>query len=85
MINATHQRSGIEEKTLVRKFMKLFGRTESDAERIPYNLHAAKVTKGVVLETNPARKMRMRMTDARSERLVIFAQVLLCNQSDRPR
>ena len=46
MINATHQRSGIEEKTFVRKFMELFGGMESDAERIPRNLHAAKVTKG---------------------------------------
>jgi len=46
MINATHHWSGIEEKTLVRKFMGLIGRTESDAERIPRNLHAAKITKG---------------------------------------
>jgi hypothetical protein len=38
---------------------------------------------GVVLETNPVRKTRI--TDDRSERLVIFAQVLLSNQSDRPR
>jgi hypothetical protein len=45
-IKATHQRSGIEEKTLVRKFMELFGRTASDAERIPRNRQAAKVTKG---------------------------------------
>jgi hypothetical protein len=37
---------------------------------------------GVVLGTNPARKMRM--TDARSERLVIFAQVLLCNCAISP-
>jgi hypothetical protein len=46
MINANHQRSGIVEKTFVRKFMKLLGRTESDAERIPRDLRAAKITKG---------------------------------------
>jgi len=45
-INMIHQWSGIEENTFVRKFMELFGRTESDAERISRNLHAAKVTKG---------------------------------------
>jgi hypothetical protein len=45
MINATHQRRGIEEKTLVRKFMGLFDRMESDAERIPRHLHDAKITK----------------------------------------
>ena len=46
MINAIHQRSGIEEKPFVRKFMKLLGRTESDAERIPRDPYAAKITKG---------------------------------------
>ena len=46
MIIATHQWSGIEENTFVRKFMGLFGGTESDAKRIPCNLHATKVTKG---------------------------------------
>jgi hypothetical protein len=46
MINAIHQRSGIEEENLVRKFMKLLGRTKSDAERIPRDPDAAKITKG---------------------------------------
>ena len=46
-MNVTHQWSGIEEKTFVKKFMKLFCRTESDAERISRNLHAEKVTKGL--------------------------------------
>jgi hypothetical protein len=47
IMNVTHQWSGIEEKTFVKKFMKLFCRTESDAERISRNLHAEKVTKGL--------------------------------------
>jgi transposase len=34
------------EKTFMRKFMKLLGRTESDAERIPRDPYAAKITKG---------------------------------------
>jgi hypothetical protein len=50
MINATHQGKGIVEKTFVRKFMKLLGRTKSDVERIPRDLHAAKITKGLSQE-----------------------------------
>ena len=46
MINANHQLSGIEEKTLVMKFMEVFDGVESDAERIPRSKHAAKITKG---------------------------------------
>jgi hypothetical protein len=45
MINATHHQGGIEGKIFVRKFME-FRKLESDAGRIPRNLHAAKVTKG---------------------------------------
>ncbi len=36
----------MEEKTFMRKFMKFLGRTESDAERIPRDAYAAKITKG---------------------------------------
>jgi hypothetical protein len=46
MINTTHQRNDIDEKTFVRKFMELVGTMESDAQRISSNLLAAKITKG---------------------------------------
>jgi hypothetical protein len=45
MINATHQRR-YGEKNIYEEIHGLSGGTESDAERITRNLHAAKVTKG---------------------------------------
>jgi hypothetical protein len=48
MINATHQWSGIEEKTFARKFME-FGKTESDAKRNTSRSARSEDYEGVVL------------------------------------
>jgi len=45
MIKATHQRSGIAEKTLVRTFMGCQAEHRMQ-KRISRNLHVAKITKG---------------------------------------
>ncbi len=64
MISASHQRSGIEEKTFMSNFMKLFRRT-GRMQRIPSNPHDAKITNGRLEDDHSPKGNRQASQDRR--------------------